>query len=377
MVIDRLQVVRPSKTVIDGLSLRLPARGALCLMGPGGAGKSTLLSVLGVSADPSEVKVSGRVLLDDAPLSGQRESIGYYPQWRDVTGDMPSSARATRLTDTQKRERSQLRLRQLEAFLARPRRMYVLDEPTVHMNDDDAETARALLAAAAGGALLVMCTHNRRDALALDGETAIFADGRIVEMGPSRDVLVNPQTDGGKQYVETGHLAVAPAPQASGLVNGIWAAVPNLLYGMSRPGLTADAQVQYRQLAESGVRQLVCLEERTHTAAGDSLEHGIVRHHFAINDMAPPSFNQAVDICRLAEESINRNEAVAFHCRGGLGRTGTAIGAVLVWYGESPQAAIERVRLGHPRAIQTQSQVSFLHDFAERIRDWRKPETLT
>ena len=52
-------------TVLDDVSVTLPARGLFGLCGPNGAGKSTLLGIIGGSVPPSR----GRVLLDGADVT--------------------------------------------------------------------------------------------------------------------------------------------------------------------------------------------------------------------------------------------------------------------------------------------------------------------
>ncbi|MEV4433187.1 ABC transporter ATP-binding protein [Streptomyces sp. NPDC049555] len=68
-------------TVLDGLSLDVPAGGLTALVGPSGAGKSTVFALLERFHEPS----SGRILLDgrdlrDWPLSELRAAIGYVEQ---------------------------------------------------------------------------------------------------------------------------------------------------------------------------------------------------------------------------------------------------------------------------------------------------------
>ena len=76
-----LTLRRRGRAVVDGVSLALPARGAVALVGPNGAGKSTLLSLLAGLLAPD----AGRVLLDGAdlaamPVAQRAQAVGYMPQ---------------------------------------------------------------------------------------------------------------------------------------------------------------------------------------------------------------------------------------------------------------------------------------------------------
>lgn len=76
-----LTLRRRGRTVLDGVSLALPARGTVALVGPNGAGKSTLLSLLAGLLAPD----AGRVLLDGSdlaamPVARRAQAMGYMPQ---------------------------------------------------------------------------------------------------------------------------------------------------------------------------------------------------------------------------------------------------------------------------------------------------------
>ncbi|GHG00013.1 protein-tyrosine-phosphatase [Deinococcus piscis] len=57
---------------------------------------------------------------------------------------------------------------------------------------------------------------------------------------------------------------------------------------------------------------------------------------------------------------------VVLHCRGGLGRAGTLAACVLVRMGLDAETAISRVRAARPGAIETGTQVDFIHRYAEQ-----------
>lgn len=384
-------VQRGGRRLLQGLSLAVEAPGLLFLMGPGGEGKSSLLAALAGHA-PEELALRGSVTLDGREL--RPSEVVWVPQHAQVHGEAtPAQQLAARFRvlegeaaailvaagfpalaaalDRPAAElpRSARRLIAVLAALDRAAALYLVDEPTADMDDAHVAVVRARLQQLAQRAVVVVATHNRQDGISLGGSTALVAGGTLQELAPSRELFAAPASAAARTYVETGGLSVparTPAPES----DGIWWLEPGLLCGMSRPGMLAPAERQYQALHAGGVRHLVCLEERREYPLEPARRSGIVCHHFPVPDLAPPAFAQAVDICRIAEAAIRNNQGVVMHCRGGLGRTGTALAAVLTWFGEDADAAIARVRAARPRAIQSLAQERFLRDFASRIRDW-------
>ncbi|MEO8309443.1 MAG: ABC transporter ATP-binding protein [Pseudomonadota bacterium] len=69
------------KTILDGVSLLIPARGLTLVVGPSGSGKTTLLDLIVGLSHPD----AGQISIDDVPLSAVdlrswRRQIGYVPQ---------------------------------------------------------------------------------------------------------------------------------------------------------------------------------------------------------------------------------------------------------------------------------------------------------
>lgn len=385
-------VTRAGRHVLSGLNLEIDAPGLLFVMGPAGEGKSSLLAALAGHA-LGELVLSGQVTLCGCPLRPADEVI-WVPQHAMVHGEAcPAqqiearfgvrldeatgaliSAGFPELVSALERPaaelpRSSRRLIAVLAALSRPAKVYLVDEPTADMDDVHVEAVRARLRQLGERAVVVVVTHNRQDTILLGGTTLLIAGGASQAVAPSREMFTTPTSDAARTFVETGSLHV-PARTVVEESEGIWWLERGLLCGMSRPGMVAPAERQYELLYAGGVRQLLCLEERREYPLDAVRQSGLVWHHFPMADLAPPAFGQAVDICRIAEASIRRNEGVAFHCRGGLGRTGTALASVLVWFGEDADDAIARVRRVRPRAIQTVAQERFLRDFASRIRAW-------
>ena len=68
----------------------------------------------------------------------------------------------------------------------------------------------------------------------------------------------------------------------------------------------------------------------------------------------PMDTSDAVDALKEAHRRAQAGERVEVACRGGVGRTGTALAALAVLDGLTPSAAVQWVRAGyHRRAVET------------------------
>jgi protein-tyrosine phosphatase len=96
---------------------------------------------------------------------------------------------------------------------------------------------------------------------------------------------------------------------------------------------------------------------------------GLVTKQVPIVDGGVPrSFDVMIDLVGEILDALGRGETVVVHCRGGLGRTGTAAACCLVGRGHTADAAIRVVRYARPNTVETTLQERFVHDFAERAR---------
>lgn len=370
LVLHKVAVRHGADFVLQNLSLQSNAPGLLFIVGSGGAGKSTLLAALAADRSAQGMEISGLIELDGRALD--QNVISWISQ---------NSKTAHARTKNRDSARQYLsvhngidaadRLAEVLAGLERDAAIYLVDESTAGLAPDQIDQVRQQLLKRSRQSLVVVATHNRQDCLTLGGRTALLAGGCVQECLPTEEFFVRPKTLAGRLYVETGNCNLPRDTSQQPKENGVWWVVPGLLCGMSRPGLISEIEEQCAYLREGGVRRILCLEERCTYALAPFIEKGIGHHHFRVPDMAPLTFSQAVDLCRIAEGSIRNNEGVAVHCRGGLGRTGTGLAAIFVWFGDSATAAIERIRRVEPFAIQSNSQTRFIHEFAERIRGWQ------
>lgn len=378
--------------MVRDLSVCVGSPGTLLLVGSGGAGKSSLLMALAGTAGHEAVLAAGTTRLDGGDVGAGSADTVWLPQHTRLPGWQSAALEleahygvAPAIAEGWLREAgadpAQLhspagalppglsRLLPRLALVARPASLYLLDEPTADLEPSQADLVRRRLRELARRAVVVVATHNRRDCLALGGQTALLAGGTLQECAPTDRFFSRPATPAGRRYVQTGYCNLAP-PAASGGGDGIWWVQRGLLGGMSRPGLVGHSERQLRTLSEAGVRMLVCMEEQRAYPLEPLRRHGLAFQHFPVPDMQPPTIDQALALCRLAEAQLAGNRGVAMHCRGGVGRTGVALAAILVWLGDQPGQAVARIRAARPGAIQSPSQLRFVHEFAGRIAGW-------
>lgn len=390
-----VEVRRGNGMVARDVCMRGDHPGILLVVGAGGAGKSSLLMALARPADADTRVACGYACLGGADLASGKVRTVWLPQharldpaavvavqmqechgvspdvtatWIREAGGNPADIGlpAGRLSPGLSRL-----LRRLAA-MAQPGDLYLLDEPTADLDEAHVERLRQRVRELSARATVVMVTHNRRDCLALGGHTALLAGGRIQECAPTATFFSTPATTAGRHYVQTGYCNLSPPRERSGAGDdGLWWVERGLLCGMSRPGLVNDPDQQCRHLVDAGVRTLVCMEERRVYPLEPLKRSGLAFHHVPVRDMAAPTFDQGVALCRFAEGQLRQNRGLAVHCRGGLGRTGTALAAILAWMGDSADRAIARVRAARAGAIQSPVQLQFVHDFASRIIGWQ------
>jgi ATP-binding cassette subfamily C protein CydD len=197
--VEGVRLTHPSRVVpaLDGVDLDVPAGRTLLLTGTSGAGKSTLLSVLlrFADADEGRITVNG-VDVAELPVEEWRHRIAWLPQRpylfdasvadnvrlgvpgadeeavaravalaeaADVVAALPDGLatrlgeRGTRLSAGQRQ-----RIALARAFLRRldGASLVLLDEPTAHLDPDNAAAVRAGVARLLDGATGIVVAHD-------------------------------------------------------------------------------------------------------------------------------------------------------------------------------------------------------------------------
>ena len=222
----------PPRLRIEGVSYRHPGREhglrdcdfsieprrVTALVGETGSGKSTLLQLLLAFDAPQ----GGRILVDDVDLSaldvvGWRDTVAWVPQQAHVfegtvrdnlrlalptaddvalrhaaerSGLADVLARLPKGWDTPLGERGLglsggelQRLAIARALLRESARVWLLDEPTAHLDADGADRIDGLIRAAAATRTVVVVAHRLSAARQAD-RVVVLRDGRVIEQGP-------------------------------------------------------------------------------------------------------------------------------------------------------------------------------------------------
>lgn len=219
-------VVVPERGV--DVEIEVPSGATVGLLGPNGAGKSTVLAALAGTLRPEEgrVVVGDDVVLDAASgrwVAPHDRHVGLLAQepllfpHLDVLDNVAFGPRSSGASRAAARERALAQLRDLgcddlahrspgtlsggqaarvalaRALAADPR-LLLLDEPLAALDAAAVPDLRATLRRCLEGRDAVLVTHDVVDALLVTDLLVVIEDGRVVESGPTREVLDTPRS---------------------------------------------------------------------------------------------------------------------------------------------------------------------------------------
>ena len=420
--IEKLSVGFESSVVLKEISFDIPRRGVLGILGPAGVGKSTFLRTLGRWNDalPSfwahgNIWFEGQELLRGLDVEHVRRRVALLAQkarlytatiQENVIAEIPTE-RPLRLA--QKRElahqslaplglweefESLLNEEVLSLSLGVQRKLSIArllaggavcllaDEPLRDIPEDEARELGEFIERVAGRLPVVMVTHDQREARELCDTVCLMTAGRVIEVTPAEEFFTQPKTalartflefgncwptDGSDVDDEGGPATWEPAPEEKvPRPGGFHWVLAGRLGGMQQPGLLRDREQDLSALANLGCRVLVSLTEEAFDP--EILNpFTITAEHFPIVDMGVPTLTDAEKLCQRVSLWMDEGTATIFHCKAGLGRTGTMLACTLVYRGENPVRAIEQVRAINPYYIQSRTQLDFVSRFANYL----------
>ena len=232
IALDGVRAGYGETVVLEGVSLTLPAKGTLAVLGRNGVGKTTLLAtIMGhTTLHGGTIKLDGREIGDIAPHRRSRLGLGWVPQEREVfrsltvEENLAVAERAGRWTMP--------RVYDLFPSLAARRRHYgnelsggeqqmlsigraLMGNPSVLLMDEPLEgLAPVIVEVVLRGierlkheddlAILLVEQHARL-ALAATERALVLDRGKIVHLGASRDLLAAPERLAALMGVERRH----------------------------------------------------------------------------------------------------------------------------------------------------------------------------
>ena len=232
-----------SHTVLDGIDLDVRSGEVLAIIGPSGSGKSTLLRCINYLEPPDGGTISiGSMTIDAArpvaraELSGLRRRVGMvfqsfnlFPHMSVLRNVSLAQERTLGRSRAEADERSMQLLKRvgladkagqfpvrcsggqqqriaIARALALDPEIMLFDEPTSALDPElGLEVLAVMRELAESGMTMIVVTHEMGFAENVSDTVMIMADGNIIEKGPSKDVMRNPQQERTKRFLRAVH----------------------------------------------------------------------------------------------------------------------------------------------------------------------------
>lgn len=230
-------------TVLDGIDLDVRSGEVLAIIGPSGSGKSTLLRCINYLEPPDGGMISiGATTIDTArpvaraELSSLRRRVGMvfqsfnlFPHMSVLRNVSLAQERVLGRSRKEADEHSMMLLKRvgladkagqfpvrcsggqqqriaIARALALNPEIMLFDEPTSALDPElGLEVLAVMRELAESGMTMIVVTHEMGFAENVSDTVMIMADGHIVEKGPSKEVMRNPQEERTKRFLRAVH----------------------------------------------------------------------------------------------------------------------------------------------------------------------------
>ena len=128
-----------------------------------------------------------------------------------------------------------------------------------------------------------------------------------------------------------------------------------------------------QELASShGIRAVVDLREEARDDEALLQRHGITLLHLPTEDMCGVDAAQLDHGVAFADAALERGERVLIHCEHGIGRSATLALCVMVWRGEAPLDALERMKSRRALVSPSPAQFACWSEWLRRHRELQR-----
>jgi polar amino acid transport system ATP-binding protein len=226
--------------VLEGVNLSVRSGEVLAIIGPSGSGKSTLLRCLNQLEPQTEgvIKLAG-ITIDAAKPATKKQltelrraagmvfqSFNLFPHLSVLENISLPQQRVLGRTRSEANDRSKALLERvglgnkadhypvrcsggqqqriaIARALALDPKIMLFDEPTSALDPElGLEVLSVMKELAEGGMTMIVVTHEMHFAETVSNRVMIMADGRVLEEGPSRSLMRDPQTERAKRFLQ-------------------------------------------------------------------------------------------------------------------------------------------------------------------------------
>jgi atypical dual specificity phosphatase len=411
LIINNLCLGYGDEEIIRIDNLQLEKSTIIGLLGPSGGGKSSLVkSILKQNSAPSFWK-KGDIYLENQIITNKivRTSIGYVPQKaRLYTGTIIENFidgipfKASILFTMKKKFAEKIfkslglwykfehimdepAIKQsmgihkilliVRTMIVKPK-LLILDEILADTSIKDESIIIDLIKKLKKVTTVFLITHNKDEAKYICDSIVLISGGILHEHTKSEQFFSQPDSDIGQEFLMNGSAwytnpnidsqpkedKLTALRRFSSMSDFFWI-IPDKLGGMQKPGLMTDLKSDLSIMKQLGVNVLVSLQQKPiDIELLDKFE--IKGIHFPIVDMQIPSVEDVFQFFNQLKPLLLNDISVVYHCKAGMGRTGTMLACHLIWHQKmSTIKAIDVIRQINHKYIQTSQQLDFVNQF--------------
>lgn len=244
--LENIQYRAGARTILENISLDIPAGEALAIIGANGAGKSTLFDLIGGQKKPSGGAIwLGALRVDTLPpqqrrrlglarsfqqsrlfarlsvldnlraalLAANYESCAVLPRARELAAQLGLAGELH--TPAAALPYAAQRALELGLALAGGAGIVLLDEPTAGMDAGEAQRFAALIARLCAGRTMLVIEHDMDTAFALAQRVAVLDGGRLIALGTPDEIRASAAVQRAYLGVEKEEHAAAPPADAA------------------------------------------------------------------------------------------------------------------------------------------------------------------